>query len=293
MRLLNTPRKFLLITVFILIGTAFYLFPEKATQDYHEMPQVFACPAGCLVSVCTHWIPAGPGCGNPGPGGGCCIAYETECKPNCGPPPPPPPPTVSGTLNCSVWGANSWCIGSESLDLNALDSRGAAVLISGSLNGNPFACQNGITSCAIPLPEGTGTANYLVTSYNGTGSGSKNWQLDTVPPSISGNLDQSLNAQNWCNSAVNLSASASDATSGVASLETSLDNATWANYTVPLNFTDGTYTAYLRATDNADNVENLSQEIKVDSQNPQIARNISGTAGENGWYISDVQNRSK
>ncbi len=116
-------------------------------------------------------------------------------------------------------------------------------------------------------------------------------KVDTTAPSISGSLDQIPNALGWINAAVNLSASASDSTSGIASFESSLDNATWTAQSSPLtlNFSDGTYTVYLRAIDNAGHEYLLTQEIKVDSQEPVLSHQILGTLGENSWYTSDIQ----
>ncbi|NQU29369.1 MAG: Ig-like domain repeat protein, partial [Anaerolineae bacterium] len=202
----------------------------------------------------------------------------------------PQPPTISGVLNCSAVGSNGWCIGNETLDLTATEPQGALVLISGDRDGIFFTCLPGLF-CSEPLQEGIGTANYQATSINGTDSGSTDWKLDTLSPTLSGNLSTSPNALNWFNTDVTLNATASDATSGLATLQSSLDNANWTDRTSPLAliFTDGTYTAYLRATDNAGNVENINQSIQIDTQNPQLTDTFTGTSGSNNWYISDVQ----
>ena len=82
---------------------------------------------------------------------GCCFSCQVVC-----PPPPDEPPTITGTLNCSAWGSNGWCIGSETLDLSASDPQGATLLISGDLNGTPFSCPQGDTYsvCGNHLGEG-------------------------------------------------------------------------------------------------------------------------------------------
>ena len=133
-------------------------------------------------------------------------------------------------------------------------------------------------------------ANYQALSSLGlTDSGTKEWQHDSLPPSIDRQVDQTPNALLWFNVPLNLTAIASDATSGLASLETSLDNTFWSPYSAPLHFSDGVHTLYLRAVDHAGNVETLLQTIQIDSQNPQLNRTIRGTSGTNGWYISAVQ----
>ena len=164
------------------------------------MPHACAgCANACKINVCINWdAPGENGCVATPPNIGCCVAYEMQCDPDCEPPPPPPsPPSINGTLNCSAWGANSWCIGNETLDLSATEYQGKLILISGDLNASLFTCTPatlGTAFCAIPLPEGTGIANYLATSEYGTDTGTSNWQRDTVAPSISGQVSGTIGA---------------------------------------------------------------------------------------------------
>ena len=308
MRLLKTlPRKFLLIIAILILSFSAPLLFEKKNLNYScllaDVQVALAAPhLACRTECTSHQSKPCSGysscwdknisCSEGGvdqdgrPCNGCCFSCKVVCDP-----PPTSPPTISGTLTCSIWGADNWCIGTESLDLNAIEHQGKSVLISGDIKGIAFTCTPataGSAFCAIPLPEGTGSANYTATSEHGTGNGSKNWQLDSFAPSISVIVDKTPNAALWFSSALNLTASASDATSGIASFEYSLDNIIWLNYTTPLNFSDGISTVYFRASDNAGNTQNANQEIKVDSQDPQLTQNITGTLGANGWYISTV-----
>lgn len=217
--------------------------------------------------------------------GGCCFSCVVEC-----PPPPDQPPSIDGTLNCSTWGNNGWCTGSKTLDLSASDPQGATLLISGDLNGDVFSCGEGALSCSIPLVEGVGIANYKVLSSLGlSDSGSVNWMLDSVPPAINGGLNGTAGENGWFVSTVEFSASASDATSGLAAFETSPSGSSWMPYdSSPLTFVDGSYNLQVRAIDVAGNVESISRTLNIDSVSPSLNRSITGTAGANGWYISDV-----
>ena len=131
---------------------------------------------------------------------------------------------------------------------------------------------------------------HLVDNADNQDLKSQEIKVDTTVPSISGSLDQIPNTLGWINTAVNLSASASDSTSGIATFESSLDNAIWTAQSSPLtlNFSDGTYTVYLRAIDNAGHEYLLTQEIKVDSQEPVLSHQILGTLGENSWVRHEV-----
>lgn len=63
------------------------------------------------------------------------------------------------------------------------------IIISGDIAGTPFACPNGQTTCSIPLPEGTGTANYRVDSATGlSATGLTTYQRDVTTPQINGNI---------------------------------------------------------------------------------------------------------
>lgn len=114
----------------------------------------------------------------------------------------------------------------------------------------------------------------------------------------------------WRSSTFDITASASDAMSGVASVELfyrySNDNSTWSDWTsfkkdseAPWEWSfdspdgDGYYEFYSIATDNAGNDENppaMADAIAgIDTQSPTTNHSLSGTMGENDWYVSDVE----
>lgn len=288
--------KFFLLIPAILITVAIFLFPKEITTN--EMPEACAgCSNKCKIKVCTKWIP-GPSaeCPNPGSGGGCCVREEIVCDPNCEEPPPPDSaPTLNSSLGCSIWGSNDWCIGTQTLDITATESKGRTMLLSGNVLGTPFLCNDGNpiaspASCSYSLPEGNATANFSATSsINLTSNGTQAWKRDVTLPSLSRSFSELSNGYDWFKTAVNLTASASDSLSGIAGIEYSYNNANWSPYVSPLNFSDGSVTVYLRAIDNAGNIRTHNETIKVDSQAPQLSKTLTGTAGNPPWYVSDVQ----
>jgi sirohydrochlorin ferrochelatase len=223
------------------------------------------------------------------------LSYETTCDPNCDPPPPPDlPPTISSTLSCTTWGLNGWCTGSLTLQLTATEPQGKQLQISGDVAGTPFACPAGMGSvnCSVPLPQGTGTANYLATSITGlTASGSATYKHDSTLPQINGSLSGASGDNGWFISQVNVNASASDTLpgSGFSALVYNLNAGGWKSFTGPLNLSDGVHSLSLRASDVAGNVVNTNQTIKVDTVTPALNLSVAGTAGTNGWYRSNVQ----
>ena len=298
----------------LLIAALLYLIPASHSREAAQQPGTLReylpklipavpgagaqCAAECEVTVCLDWDP-NP-CGTHEWDIGCCLEYGTECDPGCSVDPDPgdgggggpsyQPPTISHVLNCSNSGVNGWCVGSLTLDLSASDPQGQTIIISGDIAGTPFACPNGQTTCPVPLPEGTGTANYRVDSATGlSAAGSTTYQLDATTPQINGNISGSIGTFDWFVTQAVSSASASDSLSGIASFEVSVDAAPYTNYQSPITFSDGVHTIQYRAYDNAGNyTETDAQEIKVDTAAPSLNVSTTGANGLNGWYISSV-----
>jgi hypothetical protein len=192
------------------------------------------------------------------------------------PTPTPLPPQITGVVVCDLWGDAGWCRGNETLELTASDPQGFDVTITGDLNGEPFTCGS---SCDLPLPEGMGTANYTVTSTSGrTASGFSTWQRDGTPPDLKVNLPPLDGRNGWYVSEVDLSASASDAISGISILNGSLDGGTTL-VSFPIHFTDGDHLALIYARDVAGNEVSVSRRIRVDTASP-VVHIASPTNGE-------------
>ncbi len=176
---------------------------------------------------------------------------------------------------CDQWGDAGWRRGDDTLELTASDPQGFDVMISGDLNGVPFTCGS---SCDVPLPEGTGITNYTVTSTSGrTASGISNWKRDVTPPELVVSLPPVDGRNGWYVSMVNLSASATDAISGLSILNGSINGgATWMSF--PIHFTDGDHQALLHVRDVAGNEVTVSRRIRVDTVSPvvQITSHANG-----------------
>ncbi len=191
------------------------------------------------------------------------------------PTPTPLPPQIIGVVVCDLLGNAGWCRGVETLELNASDPQGFDVTISGDLNGVTFTCGN---SCDVSLPEGNGTVNYTGTSTSGRiANGISTWKRDVTPPDLAVILPPVDGRNGWYVSAVDLSASATDAISGLSSLNGSIDGgATWISF--PIHFMDGDYQALIDARDVAGNEVTVSRKIHVDTVSPdvQIASHTNG-----------------
>lgn len=191
------------------------------------------------------------------------------------PTPTPLPPQIVSVVVCDLWGDAGWCRGEAWLELSASDPQGFDLTITGDLNGVPFKCGS---SCTLPLPEGMGTAAYMVTSTSGrTDSGMSTWQRDDTPPELNPFLPPVDGRNGWYVSEVELSASATDTVSGLSILNGSLDGGTtWISF--PVHFTNGDHQVLIHARDVAGNETAVSRIIRVDTVHPlaQITSHANG-----------------
>ncbi|NWF64857.1 MAG: hypothetical protein HXY38_11180 [Chloroflexi bacterium] len=186
-----TPRLKAYITIVVILFLFFAPAPKNKPSLQAFVSSADACPFKCVR--CTSWDPdAWPRT---------CLAYECDAECEAGDPGGGggnQPPSISHSLTCTQNGLNSWRIGSLSLNLTASDPQGQSIIISGGVNGTPFACPSGQTTCAIPLPEGSGLASYKVDSATGlSASGSAFFYLDTTTPQISGSANGSSGTNGW------------------------------------------------------------------------------------------------
>jgi hypothetical protein len=277
----------------ILLVALFFFVPVSPPEDERTLKthreyfpalrffasSVDACPFKCVR--CTVWDP------NAWPNN--CVEYycDTDCENDPGNGGGTQPPSISHDLDCQQTGLNGWCIDALVINITASDPQGQQVIINGNINGANFTCTT--NPCSINLPEGAGLVSYRVDSLTGlSASGSAFFYLDATTPQIDGNISASSGINGWYNSQAFVTALASDALSGLASLEVNIDNTGWASYS-DTTFTDGMHTIQFRASDNAGNVtETVVQVVNIDTTAPALSLVTTGTTGQDGWYVSTV-----
>jgi hypothetical protein len=217
---------------------------------------------------------------------GCCFSCDVVCEEDDPPAPTYQPPTISGTVACSQAGNNGWCIGASTLYLSASDPQGFALTISGTINGSVFTCAAGNT-CNLALPEGNGSITYQVTAATSglsSATGSTTWKRDVTAPAVNA-IYPSVNGLNgWHVAApVAVSAAGSDALSGLASAQVSVNGGGWQS---SASLGDGIYMVNFRTADNAGNSSSVSRTIKVDSTLPAVIPVVPSPDGLNDWFIT-------
>jgi hypothetical protein len=209
---------------------------------------------------------------------GCCYDCEVVCEPD-----PDKPPSISGSVSCSQWGKNGWCISSAKLNLTASDPQGYDLSITGNAKGTSISCGG---NCSINLPSGSGVANYVVTaSQSGlSASGSTSWDFDPDSPSLGLNVSGSTGQNGWYKSSVTITPTGSDSISGLAGAFVSVNNGAWQS---SATLGDGKHNIDLTAADYAGNIVNSSTTILVDTTTPSISVSVKGKSGKNRWFASE------
>ena len=191
--------------------------------------------------------------------------------------PPMSDMNISGTS-----GSNGWYV--STVDASPSGSDTVSGLASATLS-----VDGGMAVGSATLTDGVHsvTATSLDVAGN-TSSKTLTISVDTLPPDIFVSATGNQAQDGWFTTAVDLSATASDATSGVTgSVSLSFDNGTtWVNGLNTLY--DGRYDVIFSVMDFAGNTATSQMSLKIDMQPPYITLSEAGRLGQNGWYVSSA-----
>jgi hypothetical protein len=195
-----------------------------------------------------------------------------------------PPATVSGSTGCTTNGTNGWCRSGAALSLSANEPVSGYVITGiESTLGKLCSTSSASPACAWNFPEGNTSLTYWsLSSYGDTSlQASASLKVDSVSPSVSLSIPTPNGSNGWFNSgAVAASASATDATSGIASVSI---NGGGSTFTVSA---DGVYPLTALATDNAGNTSTTNGTVQLDTEQPSLFIAAPAPNGLNGWYVS-------
>lgn len=175
--------------------------------------------------------------------------------------------------------AAGWNTGAATVVATATDDSGVAPTVTYSVDGAAA-----VESAAGVQVTGDGTHAVTVVATDAAGTGATQVvtvSIDGAKPVVTATADPSART---------VTAAATDATSGVASLEFSLDaGATWAPYTAPIAASAARTEVWTRATDVAGNVS-VPSSVVVDAVSAGAIATIIATTdpGAGGWYRQNV-----
>ena len=192
----------------------------------------------------------------------------------------PTPPTASLTLSGTV-GAAGWYTSLPHASASGTDS------ISG-ISTAQVSVDGGAWQASANLAEGTHTisARSFDNAGNSTTTVAQTVKVDITAPSISSSVTSGTQSGGWYVTAATLTASTSDATSGIALVENRVDGGAWSSGSSATLSVDGIHTVDFRATDRAGLQSTTSTSVKVDRTAPAVTLTPTGTLGSNGWYTS-------
>ncbi len=194
-------------------------------------------------------------------------------------------PSQTIAITSGTPGGSGYYVSNITLAASASDATSGVALTESRVDGGAWIT-GGSTTIST---DGTHVVEFRTTDNAGLSTtGSQTVKVDKTPPAIILVPTGTAGSDGWYLSTVNLTFSATDATSGGSTLEFSLNGgATWTAGT-SLTLTDGTSTVNVRSTDLAGNQTISSTTIKVDTVAPALAVNLSGADGSNSWYVSSV-----
>ena len=187
--------------------------------------------------------------------------------------------SVSGTS-----GAGGWYVSSIHINSGAVDVTSGLGSVQYSVDGGALQAGNS----AFISTDGTHTVSFkaIDNAGNMSTSSTQTVKIDTTGPAITVTLPPADGSGGWYKTApVTVTASASDATSGLSSTQYSLDGGALQAGSSVIVATDGTHTVSFRAVDNAGNVSSSStQTVKIDTTGPAITVTLPTPDGSGGWY---------
>jgi len=174
-------------------------------------------------------------------------------------------------------GENDWYISEVGLGINSSDAESGIEPSEYQVNGSAWS-----TGASLLLSEGVQQVQAQVSDQAGNiSTDSLTLKIDTTAPAQTISLSGTSGKNNWYISNVTASASVSDATSGIALTEYSLDGGSWQSGTSVIASSDGAHTVDFLTTDKAGNRTTGTKSFKIDQTSP-ISAFLSPLEGSTG-----------
>jgi hypothetical protein len=198
--------------------------------------------------------------------------------------------TLSSATNCSQEGTNGWCQVQPTIRFTGNEPVSGYRITNVERSSGTLCSINAASgSCNWTPSTADGIYSFNAWAHSNFGDTTRqtavNYQVDQVAPTLNTNIPSPDGDNGWYISPVTVSASATDATSGVASVEVNVDGSYGSSPSTISRH--GAVDVSFRATDNA-GWETVSgtTTLNIDTVAPTLNPNIPGVDGANGWYVT-------
>ena len=193
-------------------------------------------------------------------------------------------PSTTAVTDPAAPGTSGWFSGAVSVVLAATDDGSGVDRVEYTVDGGSWSPY----TVPVTVADGTHTIGYRSVDKAGNVETAKTVEVrkDGAAPSTKATFADPSDS-GWHNAAVPVTLTATDAGSGVDSIEYALDGGAWTPYTAAVAISgEGTHTLLYRAKDKAGNVEpDKAATVKIDATKPTVL--VSGLA--NGYIYGDSQ----
>uniref|UniRef100_UPI000E347722 OmpL47-type beta-barrel domain-containing protein n=1 Tax=Jiangella endophytica TaxID=1623398 RepID=UPI000E347722 len=210
------------------------------------------------------------------------------------------PPDVSAAVSGEQDDDGNY-VGSATVTVTATDAESGVASVEYALDGGAFQAY---TAPVVVSAIGAHTVQYRATDNAGNVAPVESAAFtvvepepdDTTPPDVSAAVSGDQNADGDYVGSATVTITATDAQSGVASVEYSLNGAAFAPYTAPVVVSSvGDHTVQYRATDNAGNVAPVEavqftvvEPEPDDTTPPDVSATVSGEQNDEGDYVASA-----
>ena len=200
------------------------------------------------------------------------------------------PPTTTASPSGTV-GADGWYRSSVSVTLSAVDDLAGVAGTLSRVDGAAWQTYSG------PVPvtgDGSHQVEFRSTDAAGNAESARNisFRIDATYPVTTHGLAGTLGGSDWYTGPVDVSLTASDATSGVASTSFRVDGGAWQPYADPVRVIgNGSHKVDYASTDLAGNAEtprSVVFQIGPVVEPPASTLSVSATPEPSGWYVAPV-----
>lgn len=188
------------------------------------------------------------------------------------------------TIEASVTGApaaSGWRLAVPTVTFTAADVGSGVARIEMRDGAGPWLTYD------APFPALDGVHAYEARAIDVAGQSSAvivlDVRVDALPPEVSLHVDALAGGSGWWRSTATVTPRATDATSGIVTIERAIDGGPLVAGSAPFTLAEGRHVVRVRAADRAGHVVDVPLDVNVDATAPATVATFDATPGDAGW----------